>query len=209
MKKVFLLSFLIFMGCCTVQHRRSVVNRGLQSLVYVEIHSIAGNGLASGCVLNKYKGYILTNKHVAPFGDEIIIHTKKGKSKASIVYNHPKLDIAVVKVLDRKILKDKRNIQFADTYNQGDMIYVLGHPFGAKNVVTGGIISKIIDNDILIDAALNFGNSGGLVINSHGKFVGLSYATDFRRLGIGYYKSGFSYAIQGKIVKKNIRKFLR
>ena len=210
MKKTILILFLIiFTSCCTIQSKRYAIKTGLQSLVYIEVTDPQGRrGLASGCVLNKTKGYILTNKHVAPEGSIVFISNSYGKSLAGVVFNHKKLDISIVKVMDKSILRYTKEIEFTQDYFVGDTTYIIGNPYGMKRLVTTGIISKKSKPIMILDADINFGNSGGLVINEFGYFIGLVFATDFRTLGRDFYKSGFSYAIDGMVVKKEIDKFL-
>ena len=208
MKKLsFIILSLLFFSCCTMQQRRTIVNRGLASLVEVKYMStVGGPASGSGCIVDKEKGLILTNKHMAPIGAVSFVVVDKQSSLARVIYRDRVLDIAVLEIEDKKILKNRLPIMFANNSKVGDDVYVLGHPFQFNNIVTKGIISGKFNDILLLDAVLNPGNSGGLVINSNGKLVGVSFAIDMRTFHNNTFsKSGLSYAVNALVVREKLR----
>lgn len=131
-------------------------------------------------------GYILTNKHVIENGDTFRIQTNDGDLlDAELVGTDPYLDFAVLKVdADREFpalpLGDSESLRV------GEWVVAIGHPLIFNYSVTVGVVSgkgrRIADNPgelgeyIQTDAAINFGNSGGPLLNSRGEVVGINTA---------------------------------
>jgi Trypsin-like serine proteases, typically periplasmic, contain C-terminal PDZ domain len=97
----------------------------------------------------------------------------------------PSTDIAVIKVYDG----DLKTLQFADSdlIEPGQIAIAIGNPMGLQHTVTAGVVSaigrslratngRLIDDIIQTDAALNPGNSGGPLVNSQGKVIGVNTA---------------------------------
>jgi S1-C subfamily serine protease len=97
----------------------------------------------------------------------------------------PSTDIAVIKVYDG----DLKPLQFAnsDLIEPGQIAIAIGNPLGLQHTVTAGVVSatgrtlratngRLIDDIIQTDAALNPGNSGGPLVNSEGKVIGVNTA---------------------------------
>jgi Do/DeqQ family serine protease len=153
-------------------------------------------GAGSGVIVDAAKGYILTNHHVIEDADQITVTLLENRSLvARLIGSDQASDLAVLQV-DPVNLK---TIPFGDpgTLNVGDYVIAIGNPYGFSNTVTSGIVSGLgrsgLDSDafedfIQTDASINFGNSGGALINLQGELVGINSAIISRTggsIGIG------------------------
>jgi S1-C subfamily serine protease len=141
----------------------------------------AGSGFAISS-----DGYIVTNSHVIEDASSIKAAFAEGlESDALLVGADPSTDIAVLKVYDG----DLKPLQFADSdlLEVGQIAIAIGNPMGLQHTVTAGVVSargrslrasngRLIDDIIQTDAALNPGNSGGPLMNSEGKVIGVNTA---------------------------------
>ncbi|MGE5557956.1 MAG: S1C family serine protease [Bacillota bacterium] len=139
-------------------------------------------------------GYILTNAHVVSGADEIKVILSNKKEYKAIVKGMDKLnDLALLKIdgndLPHVKLGDSGDLQ------PGQWVMAIGNPFGYANTVTAGIISglqreiqqpDIPTNLIQTDAAINYGNSGGPLINIQGEVIGINTAIIPYAQGIGF-----------------------
>jgi serine protease DegQ len=164
-----------------------------------ERHGEQGEGqssLGSGVIVSA-DGYILTNNHVVEAADEIEVVLADGRrAPATVVGLDPETDLAVIKVkleqLPVMVLAD------VDQARVGDVVLAIGNPFGVGQTVTMGIISALernnlhinhFENFIQTDAAINFGNSGGALIDIHGNMLGINsaiYSQSGGSVGIGF-----------------------
>ncbi|MDD5208215.1 MAG: trypsin-like peptidase domain-containing protein [Elusimicrobiales bacterium] len=146
-------------------------------------------GLGSGAIIDK-RGYVVTNLHVVEGAVNIKIMTQdaKGVEKewpASFVGSDPALDIALLRI------KGEGPFPWLDLNGKaalkvGDFVLAVGYPFGFKQTVTSGIISALnaslpvagrrYEKLIQTDAAVNYGNSGGPLLNLKGEVVGINTA---------------------------------
>jgi len=154
------------------------------------------NSLGSGVIVST-DGYILTNYHVIEAADEIEVVLADGrKAAAKLVGSDPETDLAVVKIaLDRL---PAIVLGHADQARVGDVVLAIGNPFGVGQTVTMGIISALgrnnlhinhFENFIQTDAAINFGNSGGALIDTNGNLLGINsaiYSQTGGSVGIGF-----------------------
>ena len=167
----------------------------------------------SGVIISN-DGYIVTNNHVVDGADEINVNLYDNRVfKAKLIGTDPNTDLAVIKI----DTKDLQYLTFANSDNVevGQWVLAVGNPFNLASTVTAGIVSAktrninilrekagnlAIESFIQTDAAVNQGNSGGALVNTDGKLVGINSAI---ASPTGYY-SGYSYAIPVNIVKKII-----
>ena len=134
-------------------------------------------GVGSGVIFNQ-DGYIVTNHHVIANSIRVEIHFPDGRKEyAKLVGVDPENDIAVLKVN----VKTPRVAELGSSANvkTGDIIMAIGTPFGLfQNSVTLGIVSAIDHGPyypkIQTDATINYGNSGGAMINTKGQVIGIS-----------------------------------
>jgi len=141
-------------------------------------------------------GYILTNNHMVEGAEKVEIELTDGrKFTAEIVGADSDSDVAVIKI-------DASNLPYlelanSDTLEVGEWVLAIGNPLGLSHTVTAGIVSAkgrsgfglaTLENFIQTDAAINFGNSGGPLINLDGKVVGINTAIagSTGNIGIGF-----------------------
>jgi S1-C subfamily serine protease len=172
-----------------------------------EFYRMKGGG--SGVIYTK-DGYIVTNRHVVDFADDItVILPDKREFKAKKIGTDPSTDLAVLKI-------DENNLPVVELANSddsklGQWVLAIGNPFDfLTSTVTAGIISakgrdiNIIDDEraleefIQTDAAVNPGNSGGALIDANGKLLGITTAI---ATPTGVY-AGYSFAIPSNLMKK-------
>ena len=148
--------------------------------------------LGSGVLLDA-SGVIVTNYHVIADADSIHVSLRDGRqADARIVGTDPETDLAVLKIelddLPMVVLGD------SDALRVGDIVLAMGYPLGIGQTVTQGIVSatgrnrvgiNTFESFIQTDAAINFGNSGGALVDSRGALVGIN-ATRIDSEGIGF-----------------------
>jgi S1-C subfamily serine protease len=167
---------------------RAVVNITTKSaqreLLFLEVPS---EGAGSGSLLDK-SGHVLTNYHVVEGAQEIRATLHSGKSyDGSLVGYDPPNDIAVIKI--NAPAEELFPIELGDSsrLRVGQVVYAIGNPFGLERTMTTGIISSInrsfpiragrtMKSMIQIDAALNRGNSGGPLLDTRGRLIGMNTA---------------------------------
>jgi len=163
-------------------------------------------GLGSGVIISP-DGYILTANHVVSGADEIMVGlgTDLRKYKAKKVGTDPGTDVALLKI-DEKNLPA---ITFAnsDKARAGDIVLAIGNPFGLRQTVTMGIISAVgrggigivdYENFIQTDAAINMGNSGGALVDTEGRLLGINTAIFSRSGG----NQGVGFAIPANLARE-------
>ena len=153
------------------------------------------SSLGSGVAVRE-QGYILTNYHVIAAGDDIKVAFNDGReARANLVGADPGTDLAVLKVDGP--LQTIRRTSSADI-RVGDIVLAIGNPFGIGQAVSLGIVSAMgrygigpsaHDDFIQTDAAVNPGNSGGALVDRHGRLVGINtliYSRSGGSDGVGF-----------------------
>jgi serine peptidase DegS len=160
--------------------------------------------LGSG-VLVDGSGHIITNHHVIQGADEIRVQLADGRiAMPEIVGMDPDTDLAILRVpiKDPPVMPMGRS----DELRAGDVVLAIGNPFGLSQTVTQGIVSATgrgrlgvtdFEDFIQTDAAINFGNSGGALINTQGELIGINTAVLAQNLGT----DGISFAIPVNMVR--------
>ncbi|MCF6193532.1 MAG: trypsin-like peptidase domain-containing protein [Kangiellaceae bacterium] len=133
--------------------------------------------VGSGVIFDK-DGYIITNYHVIMGSEKISVHFFNGMRKwAEIIGVDQQNDIAVLKV--DIPTPNVAELALSENVKKGDIVLAIGTPFGLfENYVTSGIISSVdlgsLFPRIQTDAPINYGNSGGALINTLGQVIGIS-----------------------------------
>jgi len=179
--------------------------------------SIPQMASGSGAIISE-DGYIVTNNHVIDGADDITVTlTNKKSFKAKLVAADPSSDLAVIKI-------DAKGLPFllygnSDDVKVGQWVLAVGYPLTLETTVTAGIVSAKgrtleinrrqsttpVESFIQTDAAVNPGNSGGPLINTEGKLIGINSAI---ASPTGAY-AGYSFTIPVNIVKKIVSDLMK
>jgi serine protease Do len=150
-------------------------------------------GAGSGFIIDP-DGYILTNNHVVENAERITVTLADGRSfRAALVGADPAIDVALLKVSSRSALPTA-TLGDSNGLKVGEWVCAIGNPLGYVHSVTVGVVSFIgrklfdpsLDDYIQTDAAINFGNSGGPLINTRGEVIGINSAISRRANNIGF-----------------------
>ena len=168
--------------------------------------SLGGEG--SG-VIYRSDGYIITNYHVVQAADRITVTTSdRRRFPATIVGTEAKTDLAVLKIEAEGL--PYLQASDSDAAEPGQWVLAVGSPLGLTSTVTAGIISAkgrnlsllrdpdAIESFIQTDAAVNPGNSGGPLVDTEGRLLGINTAIASRT---GLFQ-GYSFAIPINLVNR-------
>ncbi|MGG7035435.1 MAG: trypsin-like peptidase domain-containing protein [Flavobacterium sp.] len=198
----------------TVVHVKNLSRRTVSDPILEFFYGYRGGaqqeqiGTGSGVIISE-DGYIVTNNHVIKEATEIeITLNSKKKYKAKLIGVDTKMDIALLKInpdekLPYTVFAD------SDAVKVGEWVLAVGNPYNLTSTVTAGIVSAKARNlggnglqsFIQTDAAVNPGNSGGALVNTHGELIGINTMISSQT---GSYV-GYSFAVPSNITKKIIQ----
>jgi serine protease Do len=158
---------------------------------------VVQEALGSGVIVSA-DGHLLTNHHVIDGADEISVELNDRRTfKAKVIGSDAPSDLALLKIdasgLPVLPLGD------SDKVRVGDICLAVGNPLGIGETVTSGIVSArgratglsdgSFEDFLQTDAAINQGNSGGALVNTHGELIGINsqiLSTSGGNIGIGF-----------------------
>lgn len=162
----------------------------------------------SGVIISA-DGYVVTNNHVVDGATKLRVKLNDGRAfDAKLIGKDSATDIALLKIEAQEL----PTLAFgsSDALRLGEWVLAIGSPFDLQSTITAGIVSAkarnlgAIPNDFSIesfiqtDAAVNPGNSGGALVNTHGELVGINTLIKSQT---GSYV-GYSFAVPEAIVRK-------
>ena len=167
-------------------------------------------GTGSGFIISS-DGFIVTNSHVINGAIKILVTLQDGRQQpAQLIGDDPATDIAVLQI-------NAENLSFikfgnSDNLQVGQLAIAIGNPLGFQYTVTAGVVSalgrtlrtessRLIDDVIQTDAALNPGNSGGPLMNSFGEVIGVNTAIINKAQGLCFaVTSNLAEYVVGKLI---------
>jgi serine protease Do len=191
-----------------------------------------GMGMGSGVVIDKDRGYVVTNHHVIKDAIKIEVRLGRGQEMTGrVVGTDPQTDLAVVQV--KGGLPVAARWADSDKVAIGDWVLAIGSPFALDHTVTSGIVSATGRNNLRIigeggyedfiqtDAAINPGNSGGPLIDLAGRVVGINtaiYAPPVNGNGRGNrgsphgevgFNTGIGFAISSNMARRVVDQLIK
>ena len=167
----------------------------------------------SGVIVDRARGYVLTNNHVINNAQEVVVTLKDRRTlKARLVGTDPGTDIALLKIEAQNLAELK--FGDSDVMNVGDFVVAIGNPFGIGQTVTSGIVSALgrtglgiegYEDFIQTDASINPGNSGGALVNLAGELVGINTAI----IGPSGSSVGIGFAVPSNMVRSVMEQIIR
>ncbi len=184
----------------------------LISMFGKQAQSSTATATGSGIIISD-DGYILTNNHIVATSSSesyyevsdatkvtVTLFDDETEYEAKIVGKDEQTDLAVIKI--EKTGLSKAEFADSDSIKVGEFTMAVGSPLGMQSSVTCGIVSavnrEVTDTDgktfklIQTDAAINSGNSGGALVNSEGKVIGIN---TLKLSGTGIEGMGFAIPI--------------
>ncbi len=163
----------------------------------------------SGVIIDAAEGILITNNHVVEGGRKFTVDLTDGRLFDAVLVGADKAtDIAVL-----RIVPDGRPLNLAevetidsDTLRTGDLAFAVGYPLGLDQTLTMGVISGLnrsglgdaVEDYIQTDAAVNQGNSGGPLLDSRGRLIGIN--TSILSGGFGGGNDGIAFAVPSRIM---------
>jgi S1-C subfamily serine protease len=176
----------------------AVVERAGPAVVSLELEGKRGpSGAGSGFVVTP-DGYVMTNSHVASGARELRVRTQAGETaRGHVMGDDPATDLALVRVDAAALSGAYLQIDGAIAPRVGQLAVAIGNPLGFESTVSTGVVSalgrslrgrgnRLIDGVIQHTAPLNPGNSGGPLLDSSARVLGVNTAIIARSQGIGF-----------------------
>ncbi|OYX58128.1 MAG: trypsin [Brevundimonas subvibrioides] len=159
----------------------------------------------SGVIIDAANGIIVTNHHVIEDGQKFRVDMTDGRLvDATLIGSDKATDIAVLQI--RAPGLSQVETVDSDTLRTGDLAFAVGYPLGLDQTLTMGVISGLgrsgmgdaVEDYIQTDAAVNSGNSGGPLLDSRGRLIGIN--TSILSGDIGGGNDGIAFAVPTRIL---------
>lgn len=178
-----------------------------------EANKRRSQSLGSGVIIDAINGYVVTNHHVIDKAEEVYVTLHDGRELAAeLLGADPETDVALLQIAAEDL--QAVTVSDSDHLRVGDFVVAIGNPFGLSQTVTSGIVSALgrsglgiegYESFIQTDASINFGNSGGPLVNLRGELVGINtaiLAPNGGNVGIGFaIPVNIATAIQRQIIE--------
>jgi len=160
----------------------------------------------SGVIIDAAGGVIITNHHVIENGTAFRVDLLDGRSyRAELLGADRATDIAVLRIAAPDLTQV--HMAPAGTLRSGDLAFAVGYPLGLDQTLTMGVISGLgrsglgdaVEDYIQTDAAVNSGNSGGPLLDSRGRLIGIN--TAILSGGMGGGNDGIAFAVPINIMR--------
>ena len=170
----------------------------------------------SGVVIDAAEGIVVTNNHVIKGGSKFTIDLTDGRLfDATLIGADTATDLAVLRIepIDGQRLNlSQVEIADSDTLRTGDLAFAVGYPLGLDQTLTMGVISGLgrsglgdaVEDYIQTDAAVNSGNSGGPLLDSRGRLIGINTSIlsgGSNMFGMGGGNDGIAFAVPTRIMR--------
>nr|WP_316629534.1 trypsin-like peptidase domain-containing protein [uncultured Brevundimonas sp.] len=163
----------------------------------------------SGVIVDAAEGLVITNNHVVEGGRKFTIDLTDGRLFDAVLVGADKAtDIAVLRITPDGRPLNLKQVQTvdSDTLRTGDLAFAVGYPLGLDQTLTMGVISGLnrsglgdaVEDYIQTDAAVNSGNSGGPLLDSRGRLIGIN--TSILSGGLGGGNDGIAFAVPTRIM---------
>ncbi|MDO9588092.1 MAG: trypsin-like peptidase domain-containing protein [Brevundimonas sp.] len=163
----------------------------------------------SGAIIDAREGIVVTNNHVVEGGRKFTVDLADGRIFDAVLIGTDKAtDLAVLKIEAPSVPGlglSQIEVVNSDSLRTGDLAFAVGYPLGLDQTLTMGVISGMgrsgmgdrIEDYIQTDAAVNSGNSGGPLLDSRGRLIGLNTAI---LSGGGGGNDGIAFAVPSRIL---------
>ena len=158
----------------------------------------------SGAIIDAREGIVVTNNHVVEGGRKFTVDLADGRIFDAVLIGSDKAtDLAVLKFEATGL--SEIEIVNSDQLRTGDLAFAVGYPLGLDQTLTMGVISGLgrsgmgdrIEDYIQTDAAVNSGNSGGPLLDSRGRLIGINTSI---LSGGGGGNDGIAFAVPSRIL---------
>ncbi|MGZ9113347.1 MAG: trypsin-like peptidase domain-containing protein [Brevundimonas sp.] len=158
----------------------------------------------SGAIIDAREGIVVTNNHVVEGGRKFTVDMTDGRIFDAVLIGTDKAtDLAVLKIEAPGL--SQVEVASSDSLRTGDLAFAVGYPLGLDQTLTMGVISGLgrsgmgdrIEDYIQTDAAVNSGNSGGPLLDSRGRLIGINTSI---LSGGGGGNDGIAFAVPSRIL---------
>ena len=158
----------------------------------------------SGAIIDAREGIVVTNNHVVEGGRKFTVDMTDGRIFDAVLIGTDKAtDLAVLKIEATGL--SQIEVVNSDSLRTGDLAFAVGYPLGLDQTLTMGVISGMgrsgmgdrIEDYIQTDAAVNSGNSGGPLLDSRGRLIGINTSI---LSGGGGGNDGIAFAVPSRIL---------